>query len=134
MVCTPWTHTHIGDAVSYTHLDVYKRQPFDLESIDFLQGLRMPFWKIPSGDITNLPYLLKLAHTGMPVLMSTGMSDIAEVKAAVNALQHNGAGSITLLHCNTEYPTPFEDVNPVSYTHLCRVLYLELALYSGAPY
>lgn len=85
--------------------------PFDLESIDYLAKLGMRLWKIPSGEITNLPYLIKIAKTGRPVIMSTGMAELKEVEEAVNVLKENGAGEITLLHCTTEYPTPFESVN-----------------------
>lgn len=85
--------------------------PFDLESISFLNTLNMPFWKIPSGEVTNLPYLLAIAKTKKPVVMSTGMCEMSEIAAAVGALKDNGTSDITLLHCNTEYPTPFEDVN-----------------------
>ena len=85
--------------------------PFDLESIDFLNSVDMLFWKIPSGEITNLPYLLKVAKTGKEVILSTGMSNLDEVGAALDVLKENGAGTITLLHCTTEYPAPFIDVN-----------------------
>lgn len=85
--------------------------PFDLESIDFLSQFSMPFWKIPSGEITNYPYLVRLAKTKMSVMMSTGMCELWEVEEAVKILKENGAGELTLLHCNTEYPTPYEDVN-----------------------
>lgn len=85
--------------------------PFDLDAIAFLQTLDMPFWKIPSGEITNYPYLVKIAQTSQPVVMSTGMSELFEIEAALNVLQKNGDGNITLLHCNTEYPTPYVDVN-----------------------
>ncbi|WP_368293720.1 N-acetylneuraminate synthase [Dehalobacter sp. TBBPA1] len=85
--------------------------PFDLESIDFLNSFDMPIFKVPSGEITNLPYLIKIAQTGKPVIMSTGMCDLADVGLALEVLQNNGAGSVTLLHCNTQYPTPFEDAN-----------------------
>lgn len=85
--------------------------PFDLDSIDFLKNIDMDFWKIPSGEITNLPYLEKLANTNKKIIMSTGMSDINEIKDAVNLLEKNGAEDIVLLHCNTQYPTPFCDVN-----------------------
>lgn len=85
--------------------------PFDIPSISFLQTLHLPLWKIPSGEITNLPYLLSIAETKKPVIMSTGMCTIEEIQLAVNALKENGTPNITLLHCNTEYPTPFEDVN-----------------------
>lgn len=85
--------------------------PFDFDSIDFLDSIDMPFWKIPSGEVTNYPYLIALAKTGKPVVMSTGMCEIAEIEAAINVLRENGTKDIKLLHCNTEYPTPFEDVN-----------------------
>lgn len=85
--------------------------PFDFESIDFLNGLEMPFWKIPSGEVTNYPYLVRIAHTGKPVIMSTGMCEMQEIQAAITVLQENGAGEIKLLHCNTQYPTPYDDVN-----------------------
>ena len=85
--------------------------PFDLESIDYLEKLGMRLWKIPSGEITNLPYLIKIAKTGKSVIMSTGMAELKEVEEAVNVLKENGAGEITLLHCTTEYPAPFESVN-----------------------
>lgn len=95
------------DKVGITFLST----PFDFDSIDFLNSIKMPFWKIPSGEITNLPYLLAIAKTGKPVLMSTGMSEMAEIGKAINVLRENGTNEIKLLHCNTEYPTPFEDVN-----------------------
>lgn len=85
--------------------------PFDFESIDFLKSLDMPFWKIPSGEVTNYPYLVALAKTGKPVVMSTGMCEMDEISDAIKVLKDNGTKDIKLLHCNTEYPTPFEDVN-----------------------
>ena len=85
--------------------------PFDFDSIDFLSTLDMPFWKIPSGEVTNYPYLVALAKTGKPVVMSTGMCEMNEISDAINVLKDNGTKDIKLLHCNTEYPTPFEDVN-----------------------
>lgn len=85
--------------------------PFDLSSIDFLDELGCDIWKIPSGEITNLPYLLRVARTGKSIIMSTGMSTMEEVGAALKVLKENGAGEVTLLHCTTEYPTPFSDVN-----------------------
>jgi N,N'-diacetyllegionaminate synthase len=90
---------------------IFLSTAFDLKSIDFLSTLNMPFWKIPSGEITNLPYLIKTAQTNKDIVLSTGISTIDEIKSAVDVLTNNGAGRITLLHCNTEYPTPMEDVN-----------------------
>lgn len=85
--------------------------PFDFESIEFLNSIDMPFWKIPSGEITNYPYLVNLARTGKPIVMSTGMCEMKEIETAIKVLTKNGTKEIKLLHCNTEYPTPFEDVN-----------------------
>jgi len=85
--------------------------PFDLESIDFLETFEMDLWKIPSGEVTNLPYLEKIAKTGRKVIMSTGMCEIQEIKDAIEILESNGTKEIILLHCNTQYPTPYEHVN-----------------------
>ena len=87
--------------------------PFDLVSIDCLAPLGMDYWKIPSGEITNLPYLRKIARKGGKVILSTGMSELCEVEAALEVLEDNGIGraDLALLHCNTQYPTPMCDVN-----------------------
>jgi len=85
--------------------------PFDLESLAFLYRIGLKRWKIPSGEITNLPYLIKIAETKQPAILSTGMATMEEVEAAVEVLNKYGVKEITLLHCTTEYPTPFEDVN-----------------------
>jgi len=87
--------------------------PFDLESIDFLNELGLQTLKIPSGEITNLPYLRKIGSLRKKIIMSTGMADLNEIKAALDILTSCGTPkeNITILHCNTEYPTPFEDVN-----------------------
>lgn len=87
--------------------------PFDLESIDFLAGLGMDFMKIPSGEITNLPYLRRIAALRVPVVMSTGMCTMKEIDDALGVLYAGGLTpeKVTLLHCNTEYPTPYPDVN-----------------------
>ena len=87
--------------------------PFDLVSIDCLAPLGMDYWKIPSGEITNLPYLRKIARKGGKVILSTGMCELEEVEAAMRVLTDNGLqrSDISLLHCNTQYPTPMRDVN-----------------------
>lgn len=86
---------------------------FDEESIDMLDKLGIPFYKIPSGEITNKPYLQHIAKKGKPVILSTGMADLNEIRDALDVLTENGLrlSQITVLHCNTEYPTPMEDVN-----------------------
>lgn len=85
--------------------------PFDLDSIDFLETFDMDFWKVPSGEVTNLPYLEAIAKTKRKVVMSTGMCDMNEIQDAIEVLEKNGTTEITLLHCNTQYPTPYEHVN-----------------------
>ena len=87
--------------------------PFDLESVDVLEELDMDCYKIPSGEITNLPYLKKIARLGRPVILSTGMCGLADIENALLLLEQEGLSRdrITLLHCNTEYPTPYTDVN-----------------------
>lgn len=86
---------------------------FDLDSIAFLEKLGIDTFKVPSGEITNYPYLVRIAQTGKPVILSTGMAYMKEIEEAVTVLKTHGVQQekITILHCNTEYPTPFEDVN-----------------------
>ncbi len=86
---------------------------FDEQSIDFLDKLGLPFFKIPSGEITNKPFLEHIARKKKPVILSTGMATLQEVKAAVKVLTHNGLAKddITVLHCTTEYPAPMASVN-----------------------
>ncbi len=87
--------------------------PFDLVSIEALAPLEMEYWKIPSGEITNLPYLRKIAAQKGKVILSTGMCELDEVRQGVEILVRGGKRleEIALLHCNTQYPTPMEDVN-----------------------
>ena len=85
--------------------------PFDLDSIDELESLGMPIFKIPSGEITNYPYLKKVASLNKPIIISTGISTLGEIEEALDILYENNAEDITVLHCNTEYPTLMEDVN-----------------------
>ena len=91
----------------------YLCTPFDLESIDLLNRLDLKVFKIPSGEITNLPYLRKIGDLRKNIIMSTGMANLKEIGDALNILIKYGTSkkNITILHCNTEYPTSFEDVN-----------------------
>lgn len=86
---------------------------FDFDSIDYLHSLNLGLWKIPSGEVTNYPFLKRVAAYNEKTILSTGMCDMEDVRAAVEALYKNGLSkdNLILLHCNTEYPTPFEDVN-----------------------
>ena len=86
---------------------------FDMESLDYLRSLNLGIWKIPSGEITNYPYLKKIASYGEPVILSSGMCSMDDIQAALDVLTSSGLSKddISLLHCNTEYPTPWGDVN-----------------------
>ncbi len=86
---------------------------FDMDSIGYLHSLKLGLWKIPSGEITNYPYLKKIAQYREQTILSTGMCELTDIEEAINALLANGLTKeqITILHCNTEYPTPYEDVN-----------------------
>lgn len=114
----------------FTELKAYCEQvgigfistPFDLESIHFLNQLDMDFWKLPSGEITNLPYLEAIGKTKKKVVMSTGMCEMEEIEAAIQVLEQAGTTDISVLHCNTEYPTPFCDVNLLAMKQMADVL------------
>ncbi|MCE2971983.1 MAG: N-acetylneuraminate synthase [Sediminibacterium sp.] len=84
---------------------------FDLDSLDFLKELGFTLFKIPSGEITNLPYLKKVAKLACEIILSTGMCTMEEIAEAITVLKKNSKAKVTVLHCNTEYPTPFKDVN-----------------------
>lgn len=102
--------------------------PFDLVSIDVLESLDMDYYKIPSGEITNLPYLRKIASKHRLVILSTGMCEVEEVEAALQVLEQGGVkrSDIIVLHCNTEYPTPMADVNLRAMDDLRRSLGVEV--------
>ena len=103
---------------------LFLSSPFDLASIGLLDRLGLTLFKIPSGEITNLPYLRAIGALGKKVVLSTGMSDMAEIRAALDVLVQAGTGreDITVLHCNTQYPTPMEDVNLLAMTVMGKEL------------
>ena len=84
--------------------------PFDIPSIHFLNNMQN-MWKIPSGEITNYPYLVEIGKTGKKVILSTGMAEMQEIEEAIRVLKDNGSREITVLHCTTEYPAPLNEVN-----------------------
>ena len=86
---------------------------FDPVSIDLLDSLKLKRWKIPSGEITNLPYLRKIGSLKQPLILSTGMANLGEIEAAIDVLEQVGTSrdQITVLHCTTEYPAPLDEVN-----------------------
>lgn len=89
----------------------YLSTPFDFESIDFLESMNPSFWKVPSGEVVNVPYLERIGRTRRPVIMSTGMCTMNEIEKAIRILHEKGATDIKLLHCTTDYPCKYEDVN-----------------------
>lgn len=97
---------------------------FDIPSLDYLASLGAERFKIPSGEITNLPYLRHIGAFGKPVILSTGMATLGEIEAALDVLEAAGTprARITVLHCNTEYPTPMSDVNLRAMCRICHAL------------
>lgn len=94
---------------------------FDEDSTVFLgKVLKTELFKIPSGELTNYPFLVQVARYGRPIIMSCGMSTTEDIGAAISVLKENGAGAITLLHCNTQYPTPYHDVNLLAMNTLAK--------------
>lgn len=101
---------------------------FDIPSIDFLDSLKPKYYKIPSGEITNKPYLEYVGKVAEEIILSTGMANIEEIKEAVKILEKSGVKkkNITILHCNTEYPTPYEDVNLLAMLHIKNEIGVEI--------
>ena len=95
---------------------------FDIESVDLLRSLGQDHFKIPSGEITNLPYLRHIGQLGQSVILSTGMATLGEIEAAIDVLEQAGTlrASMTVLHCNTEYPSPMADVNLRAMQSICE--------------
>ena len=107
------------DAEAHRHIIEHCRKrkiqflssPFDAQSADLLEEMDLPLYKVPSGEITNAPFLEHIAKKGRPIILSTGMSTLGEVEEAVRVLKDAGAKQLTLLHCVTEYPAPYDEVN-----------------------
>lgn len=107
---TPDMHEQLIAYCREKHI-MFLSTPFDLESLHYLVGCGVEIIKVPSGEVTNYPYLREVGRTGKRVIISSGMSTLEEIKEAVEVLRGNGSTDITVLHCNTEYPTPYQDVN-----------------------
>jgi N,N'-diacetyllegionaminate synthase len=99
---------------------------FDLTSLDFLKKLGLTLFKIPSGELTNLPYLEKVAALADEIILSTGMSTMDEIGEAIAVLKKNTKAKISVLHCNTEYPTPYKDVNILAMNEIKRKFDVEV--------
>lgn len=108
---------------------------FDIESIDLLVSLGQDLFKIPSGEITNLPYLRRIGSLGKSVIVSTGMATLGEIEAAIAALEEAGTprASITVLHCTTEYPTPMAEVNLRAMQSIQRAFGVEVGYSDHTP-
>jgi len=111
----------------------YLSAPFDVPSVKFLGTLGLPLLKIPSGEITNLPYLEAMAAQKTPVLLSTGMSTLDEITDALGVLDDGGCPEVTILHCNTQYPTPYEDANLTAMIELYDQFGLPVGLSDHTP-
>ena len=111
----------------------YLSAPFDIPSVRFLGTLNLPLLKIPSGEITNLPYLEEVARLRVPVLLSTGMSNLNEITDALGVLDDGGCPEATILHCNTQYPTPYEDANLTAMIELFDQFGLPVGLSDHTP-
>lgn len=90
---------------------IFLSTPFDFESTDLLNSLNVPMYKISSGDLTNIPFLKYIAKRERPIILSTGMSDLGEIEEALTAIYSENNKDITLLHCTTSYPAPYQEVN-----------------------
>ncbi|MFZ4594683.1 MAG: N-acetylneuraminate synthase family protein, partial [Verrucomicrobiaceae bacterium] len=104
-----WHHALVAHCASRQILFI--STPFDEISIDFLHTLDLPFFKVPSGELTNLPYLARIAHLGRPLILSTGMATLGEVEAALSCLAMHGNPPVILLHCVSTYPAEASDAN-----------------------
>lgn len=107
---TPEMHVHLIEHCKKRNI-MFLSTPFDIDSLHYLVVCGVDIIKIPSGEITNYPLLREVGKTGKKVILSSGMGTLEETESAVKVLTENGCMDITVLHCNTEYPTPYQDVN-----------------------
>lgn len=107
---TPEMHVQLMEYCKQKEI-MFLSTPFDIDSLRYLVRLGVDIIKLPSGEITNYPLLREAGRTGKKIILSSGMSTLQEVSDAVQVLKSSGGGDVTVLHCNTEYPTPYADVN-----------------------
>lgn len=115
---TPWEwHADLQDAARKLGLDLFST-PFDTTAVDFLEGLKVPAYKVASFEVVDVPLLRKIAKTAKPVIMSTGMASFDEIREAVDTLRGGGAGDVALLKCTSAYPAPPREMNLRTIAHL----------------
>ena len=125
---TPWEwHEALFEKGRELNLTVFS-SPFDATAIDFLESLDAPAYKIASFELIDLPLIRKAAATGKPLIMSTGIANLAEIEEAIATAQHGGAAGVCLLHCTSGYPTPVEDSNIRTIPHLQQAFGLATGL------
>ena len=117
---TPWEwHPGLKNTADNLDLDLFST-PFDASAVDFLQEMNVPAHKIASFEITDLPLIRKIAETGKPVILSTGMANLAEIDEAVRTIRSTGNNQLALLKCTSAYPAPPEEMNLLTIEHLSR--------------
>lgn len=125
---TPWEwHPVLFETAAKLNIDIFS-SPFDATAVDFLESLNTPAYKIASFELVDLPLIKKVAMTGKPMIMSTGMANLSEIKDAVAIAQQYGSGEICILHCISGYPTPPEQSNLLTIKKLQRELNLPVGL------
>ena len=130
---TPWEwHPELKKIAEDLGL-VFFSTPFDFSAVDFLEELNVPIYKVASFELVDLPLLRKIASTGKPVIMSTGMATLAEIDEAVRTLEEGGAGEIALLKCTSAYPAPYEEMNLRTIPHLAQAFNLPVGISDHSP-
>lgn len=125
---TPWEwHSSLKKIAEDLGL-IFFSTPFDPSAVDFLEDLGVPLYKVASFEIVDIPLLRKIAKTGKPVIMSTGMATLAEIDEAVRTLRNDGAGEIALLKCTSAYPAPYEEMNLRTIPHLAETFNLPVGV------
>lgn len=125
---TPWEwHPRLQAVAAEVGLDFFST-PFDDTAVDFLEKLNVPVYKVASFELVDLPLLRKVASTGTPVIMSTGMATLAEIDEAVRTLRDSGCRQLVLLKCNSAYPAPPKDMNLATIPHLARAFNVPVGL------
>ena len=125
---TPWEwHEELQKMAQACGLEFFST-PFDHSAVDFLESLAVPYYKVASFEVVDIPLLKKIAETGKPVIMSTGMATLAEIDEAVTTLRENGTTDLTLLKCTSSYPAPPEEANLKTIPHLAQAFNCKVGL------